>query len=96
MLTEALRPLGIDPTLETRVLDRETFEATPSESNRIFIGGRPLEDWIGAAVGASECCSVCGDNQCRTLEVDGARFETTPAAVIVRAGLIAAAAVLAS
>ena len=80
VLGDALRPLGIEPTLETRALDKSGFEAAPNESNRILIAGRPLEDWIGATASASECCSVCGDNQCRTVEVDGEAFETVPSA----------------
>jgi hypothetical protein len=41
-LAEALRPLGIEATLETRELGHAEFEAAPSESNRIFIAGQPL------------------------------------------------------
>ena len=41
-LKEALRPLGIEPTLETRGIDEESFKANPSESNRIWIAGRPM------------------------------------------------------
>jgi methylphosphotriester-DNA--protein-cysteine methyltransferase len=37
-LKEALRPLGIEPTLETREIDEESFKANPSESNRIYRG----------------------------------------------------------
>lgn len=66
-LTEALRPLGISPTLEERALDQAAFEGAPGESNRIWIAGRPLEDWLDASAGASQCCSVCGDNDCPTV-----------------------------
>lgn len=91
ILGEVLRPLGVEPRLETRALDQSDFEAAPAESNRILIAGRPLEDWIGATASTSECCSVCGTNQCRTVEVDGEAFETVPASLIIRAGLVAAA-----
>ena len=94
-LAEVLRPLKIEPALETRQLDRAAFEAAPDESNRIFVAGRPLEAWIGATPGASECCSVCGTNQCRTVELGGTSFETVPASLIVKAGLAAAAEMLA-
>lgn len=93
-LAEALRPLGIAPTLETRTLDQAEFEAAPGDSNRIFIAGQPLESWLGATVSASQCCAVCGDNYCRTVEVDGATFETIPERLIVKAGLVAAASLL--
>jgi hypothetical protein len=93
-LTEALRPLGIEPKLDTRAIDQATFKAAPSESNRIWIAGQPIEAWVGADVGASPCCSVCGDSPCRTLEVDGTTYEALPEPLLVRAGLVAAAAVL--
>ena len=89
-LTEVLRPVNIEPTLETIALDQATFEEAPSESNRIWIAGRPLEHWVGAQVSASHCRSVCGHNDCRTLEVDGARYEAIPETLIVKAGLAAA------
>lgn len=95
-LAEALRPLGITPTLETRALDQATFEGSPGESNRIWIGGRPFEDWLGATVGTSQCCSVCGDNECRTVKVDGDTFEAVPEMLIVKAGLAAAASLIAT
>ena len=90
-LTEALRPLGIEPTLETRELDQATFDAAPVESNRIWIAGKPLEAWIDAETGSSRCCSVCGDRHCRTLDADGTTFESIPERLIVKAGLAAAA-----
>lgn len=89
-LTEALRPLNIEPTLERIALDQAAFDEAPTESNRIWIAGRPLEDWVGAEVTATRCCSVCGDNNSRTLQVDGASYEAVPAALIVKAGLAAA------
>jgi hypothetical protein len=90
-LSEALRPLGIAPTLETEEIDESTFRAAPSESNRIWIAGRPLEDWLGATAGSSRCCAACGDVDCRTVEFAGRAFETVPEELIVRAALRAAA-----
>ena len=89
-LTEALRSVNIEPTLETIALDQATFDEAPTESNRIWIAGRPLEDWVGAEVSGSQCCSVCGTNDCRTLQVDGASYEAVPEMLIVKAGLAAA------
>jgi Domain of unknown function (DUF2703) len=89
-LTEVLRPLNIEPTLETIALDQATFDEAPTESNRIWIAGRPLESWVGAHVSASQCCSVCGNNNCRTLQVDGESYEAVPETLIVKAGLAAA------
>jgi hypothetical protein len=90
VLTEALRPLGLEPRLETRIVERATFTADPTESNRIWVAGRPLEDWVGADVGTSRCSTVCGDSNCRTVVIGGDALEVVPSALIVKAGLLAA------
>lgn len=93
-LEQALRPLGIEPTLMLRELDEQSFKAAPGESNRIWIAGRPMEEWLGAGIGSSPCCSVCGDSECRTVEVGGATFEAIPEQLILKAALIASAQLL--
>ena len=93
-LTEALRPLGIEPTLEIREINEDSFKAEPSESNRIWIAGRPMEDWLGASVGSSRCCSVCGESECRTLEVQGVTFEAIPEQLLLKAALAASSELL--
>ncbi len=90
-LKEALKPLNIEPVLEIRELSERSFRSEPAQSNRIWIAGKPLEDWLGASVGSSPCCSGCGDTPCRTMEVEGAVFEDIPEAIIMKAALIAAA-----
>lgn len=94
-LRTTLGSLGIEPILVTREIDDTTFRADPSSSNRIWIGTKPLEQWLDASVGSSRCCSVCGDAECRTVEVDGSTFETVPAQLVIRAALMAAAELLA-
>lgn len=89
-LQAQLRPLGIEPMLETREIDEAAFKANPSESNRIWIAGKPMEEWLNATVGSSRCCSVCGDSECRTVDVGGASYEVVPEELLVKAGLIAA------
>ena len=89
-LRAQLLPLGIEPILETREIDEAAFKANPSESNRIWIAGKPVEEWLNASVGSSRCCSVCGDSECRTVEVEGATYEVVPEELLVKAGLIAA------
>jgi hypothetical protein len=86
----ALAPLGLEPVLETLALDDATFKADPSQSNRIWIAGRPMEDWLEAGVGSSPCCSVCGDSPCRTVRVGGVTYETIPEDLILKAALRAA------
>lgn len=95
-LDRELRPLGIEPFVELREIDEATFRADPSASNRIWIAGVPLEDWLGAGVGKSRCCAACGDADCRTVTVDETTFETIPVDLIVRAALRAAATLRAS
>ncbi len=89
-LSEALKPMNIVPVLELREIDDKSFRDKPAESNRIWIAGKPLEEWLGADVGSSRCCSVCGDSPCRTVEVGGTVFEDIPEAVILKAALVAA------
>lgn len=93
-LKETLRPLGIEPTLEIRAIDERSFNADPSESNRIWIAGKPMEEWIGARVGSSRCCSVCGESECRTVDFAGTIFEAIPEKLFLKAALIASAHVL--
>ena len=89
-LEAALRPLGIEPVLETQEIDEETFKVNPSESNRVWIAGKPVEEWLGADVGMSRCCSVCGDSDCRTLEIGNRTYETIPEELFLKAALMAA------
>jgi hypothetical protein len=80
--------------LEQREINDATFRADPSLSNRILIAGKAMEQWLEAGTGSSPCCSVCGDAECRTVELGDTTFETIPERLIVRAGLIAAARLL--
>ena len=94
VLERTLRPLNIQPELVTTTIDQESFEAKPGESNRIFIAGQPIEEWLQGRVGSSRCCSVCGESDCRTVEVGGTTFETIPERLIIKAALIAVAELL--
>jgi hypothetical protein len=86
----ALAPLGLEPVLETKEMSEQSFRGDPSESNRIWIEGRPMEEWLDATAGTSRCCSVCGDSDCRTIEVGGTVFEVVPEELILKAALAAA------
>jgi hypothetical protein len=88
------RPLGIKPVLRTVEIYEVSFTASPTESNRIVIAGKSLEDWTGGATGHSHCSSVCGEHQCRTVEVNVVAFESVPEWLIVKAALLAAAQLL--
>ena len=74
-LREALKPLNVEPILEAREINESSFRKDSAQSNRIWIADKPIEEWLGAGVGSSKCCSVCGDEPCRTMEVEGAVFE---------------------
>ena len=89
-LKEVLRPLDMEPTLEVRAIDEESFRSNPSESNRVWIAGKPIEEWLGASVGSSQCCSVCGESECRTVEVSGTVFEAISEKLFLKAALAAA------
>jgi hypothetical protein len=89
-LKQSLAPLGIEVILEKEELSVTEFKKDPSQSNRIWINNRSLEDWIEGTVGRSPCCDVCSPHDCRTVEVEGQIYETIPAEIIIKAGLLAA------
>ena len=91
VLKQSLAPLGIEVVLEKGELSVEQFKQDTLQSNMIWLDGRLLEEWLGATTGQSECCDVCGPNDCRTVEVQGTVYETVTADLIVKAGLLAAA-----
>jgi hypothetical protein len=84
--------------LEEKALSVEACAKDISQSNRIWIAGRPLEEWFGAKTGKSPCSTCCGELvenvECRTVEVDGKTYETIPADLILQAGLLAAAEII--
>ena len=89
-LKRSLAPAGVRVVLETERMDETAFLKAPLESNRIWIDGRSLEEWLGAQTAASPCCDACGSAQCRTVTVGDQTYEAIPAALIVRAGFLAA------
>jgi hypothetical protein len=91
-----LAPLGLRLLVEKEAITPAAFAAAPAESNRIFIDGRPIEELLGATTGTSACCDSCGDEDCRTLIVDGRVHEAISPGLIVRAALLAAATRLAA
>ncbi|MHC4064037.1 MAG: DUF2703 domain-containing protein [Planctomycetota bacterium] len=99
-LRRCLRPLDMEVALEETPMSPEVCARDMSQSNRIFVDGRPLADWLKGKIAMSACAPCCqklGEKvQCRTVTVGGRTFETIPAALIVRAGLLAAEASLAS
>jgi hypothetical protein len=95
-LKQSLIPLGIEVILEKKSLDPVTFAKDVLESNRIWIGEKPLEAWLEAEVGQSLCCEVCGSAECRTVDVGEKIYETIPADIIIRAGLVAASRMVAA
>jgi hypothetical protein len=93
-LKKSLSELDIDVSLIKETLDFSIFTKDPLQSNRIWIGSKPLEEWIGATVGESQCCDVCGDSECRTITTEQNTFEAIPEDLIIKAGLLAAAELL--
>ncbi|WP_297209625.1 MULTISPECIES: DUF2703 domain-containing protein [Thermodesulfovibrio] len=89
-LREALKFFNIEVLLEKNELTDTEFNKNPLISNLILINGKPLEVWIGAETGQSQCCSVCGDEECRTIQFRGNIYEAIPENLIIKACLIAA------
>jgi len=90
-LKKALAEIGIEVCLKIETLDFPMFTKDPLQSNRIWVGERPLEKWVGASVGQSPCCDVCADSECRILSIGNSTYEEIPEKLIIRAGLLAAA-----
>lgn len=96
ILKQSFAPLGIQVAVQEKSLDAATFAQDVSQSNRVWLGGRPLEEWLGAEVGKSTCatCPVEAGRadavECRTIKLADRTYETIPADLIIRAGLLAA------
>jgi DNA repair exonuclease SbcCD ATPase subunit len=90
-LKKSLAELGIEVELKKEVVGFSIFRKDPLQSNRIWIAERPLEEWVGATVGKSKCCDVCGESECRTISINQDTFENIPEDLIIKAGLLAAA-----
>lgn len=86
-LKGSLEPLKVGVKFKEEELSKKEFQENPKQSNMIFINERPLESWLGAETGGSECCDVCGDEECRTVEVNEKEYEVVPSGLIVKAGL---------
>lgn len=93
-LKGSLKGLGIDVVLEKNAISPSEFTKDTLQSNRIWIGGKPIEEWLSATSGQSKCCTVCGESDCRTVTVDGKTYEAIPSELIVKAGLLAGAELL--
>jgi hypothetical protein len=107
ILWESFAPEDIDVVMKQKALSADAVAADMSQSNRIWIAGRALEDWLGAEVGMSACGGCCGElacaggkadksgmASCRTLIHEGNTYEAIPADLIVKAGFMAASEML--
>lgn len=90
----SLLEFDIEVELIKEKLNFSIFIKDPLQSNRIWVGGKPLEEWIGATTDKSQCCDVCKGSECRTISIDQDTFEVIPQNYIIRAGLLAAAELL--
>ena len=93
-LKKALSELSIFVELQEMKLDFPIFNQDPLQSNRIWIGDKLLEEWIGGTTGKSKCCDTCGDSDCRTISIGEITYESIPESLIIRSGLLAAAELL--
>ena len=97
-LRKSLAALRIHVVLEEKALSPEVCAKDISQSNRIWVGERPLEEWLDAQVGKSPCGFCCADLgetvECRTVTVGVKTYEAVPAELIIKAGLLAGAQLL--
>ncbi len=93
-LRRSLKAVGIEVVLEKVAVNSTEFSKDPLESNRIWISGKPIEEWLGATIGKSRCSGPCGEAECRTITVDGRVYTAIPSELIVKAGLLAGAQVV--
>lgn len=93
-LEQSLPVLGINVVLEKSEISDEEFRNNPSLSNKILINDKPIEDYLSGKSGQSKCCEVCGESECRTVEVDNKIYETIPHHLIIQAALVAASQLL--
>ncbi len=95
-LEVALRPLGVSPFLEAKEIDEASFKVCPEESNRVWIAGKPIEEWLGATVEMTRCCTACGESDCRALKVGDRTYETINELLFIKAALMAASQMIAA
>lgn len=93
-LRQALKDTPIIVEVEKLALPLAEFRRSPLESNRIWLAGRPLEEWLPLRIGSSPCCGPCGDKECRTVSLKGQVYEAIPSDLIIQAGLRAAATLI--
>lgn len=89
-LKKKLNPLEINIILKKSEISLEEFKKDSVKSNQILFNGRLLEDVISAEMGQSQCCDVCGNKKCRTIKTKEKTYETIPAEIIIKAGLMIA------
>lgn len=93
ILQPVLAQEGIHLLVQKKRILPLVFNQNPLDSNRIFIEGNPLETWLNAETGKSQCCDACGDNECRTLIYEGNAYEDVPVKLIMRGILTAVEAI---
>lgn len=95
-LRRSLKQLDIAVALEKVAVSPSDFAKDPLQSNRIWIGGKPVEEWLQATIGKNQCGGPCGNSECRTITVDGKTYNAITTELIVKAGLLASAQLVSS
>lgn len=91
LLQQSLALLGISVVADMMELSTDEFLQSTLESNRVWVAGKPIEDWLKAETAQSQCSGSCGDNVCRTITIGDQEFEVIPKELVLKAGLRAAA-----
>lgn len=86
-LQQLLAPRGVS----VQLVEKHLPPFAVAESNRVFVGGQPLEEILGAQVLMNHCQSCCdllgAQTDCRVLRLGGRDYEELPAGLVVQAGM---------
>jgi hypothetical protein len=84
-IQHALGPFGVEPHLEVLSIAEAQYRANPEQSNRIWIAGKPVEQWLNGTPKYRASRSPC-----RMVEIDGVTYAAIPHRLIVEAAILAA------
>ena len=89
-LEKLLAPMGV----AVQLVEKPLPPFAVAESNRVFLGGQPLEEILGAQVAMNHCQSCCdllgAQTDCRVLRLGGRDYEELPSELVVQAGMLVA------
>lgn len=82
-----LQKQNIKVIIQKEVITLKEFKKNPTQSNSILFNNVTLEKLLKAKIGTSKCCGVCGDSECRTIEMNKKSYESISAKMIKQAAM---------